>query len=55
MKASFNRRIEAIGDQASGLIDRFLSDEKFLSGFCWGVIFCAGLYFAPVIIRILIR
>jgi len=55
MKASFNRRIEAVGDEASGLIDTTLADERFLKGFCWGVIFCAALYFTPVIIKILTR
>jgi hypothetical protein len=56
MKASLYRRIDAIGDAAAGLIDRILSDnERFLKGFCWGVIFVAALYFAPVIINILTR
>jgi len=55
MKASFNRRIDDLGDAASGLIDRFLDDERFLAGFCWGVITVAALYFAPVLINLLTR
>jgi hypothetical protein len=57
MKASsdYKRIVEGFGDQAAGLIDRILDDESFVRGFCWGVIFCAGLYFTPALINILTR